>query len=252
MNACVPFVGDWPWTASDSNEPIYPYEPTSAGTSAESPGLGAGWIASAMVFALTTTTSVAPAATLEALVGTGGSLENLSREDRTDALSSKALATLFFEQVGKRAQASAMAAPDAPELIADIKSTLGVSITDLAAIVGVSRRAIYDWIGGGHVSDANKERLMELKQVSAGWQQRSNRPLGRLLRQKLGANDTLLDLLKANRLDQAQVAHHLDSLASMSEKQDQQRLARKAKFAPLNDQGRYENTLANTLPATHS
>lgn len=252
MNTAVPIWGDaFPWQACADGEEAYRYVPTNAGTSPASNETRPGWFAAAMLATLTTATGVTPAAALESLAGTGGSIDDLINEDRTDAIPDTTWEDLF-EQVGELAKADAAEVLEGAELIAEIKSTLGVSITDLSAIAGVSRQAVYDWIGGGQISDANYDRLLDLRRICSDWRQRTNRPLGRLMRVKDETGETLFDLLRQEPLSQAQIALRMDALAGTAEKQDARSKARKSKLAPLSEQNRYENALTHAIPATHS
>ena len=252
MSTAVPILDDaFSWPAWADGEEAYGYVPTNAGGATIADETRPGWFAFAMIATLTTAAGVMPAVALESLAGTGGSIDNLVNEDRTDALPSTSWEA-FFEQVGEYTDADAMEAPEAAELIAEIKATLGVSITDLATIAGVSRQAVYDWIGGGQVSEANYDRLLELRQICSDWRQRTSRPIGRLLRVKDEAGETLLDLLRRESLRKAQIAPRMEALAGMAEKQGERRKERKSKLAPLSEQDRYENALTHAIPATHS
>jgi transcriptional regulator with XRE-family HTH domain len=43
-----------------------------------------------------------------------------------------------------------------------IREALAISISDLACILGVSRQAVYKWLGGGTMSDLNQERFEDI------------------------------------------------------------------------------------------
>jgi hypothetical protein len=183
------------------------------------------------------------------LVGTGGTADYLSASDPwgipTSASPDRGLAGL-----GERAVPAV--ALDGAELVAEIKATLGVSVTDLAAIVRVSRQSIYDWIGGGQVSEANDARLRALHQVCQDWQSRVERPVGRLLRTKTADGPSLFDLLVTEPLDLQAVQSHLMVLTAKACEQLGERQARGARLAPLSEKDRYENALTHALPAAHS
>lgn len=252
MSTAVPMPDDtFSWPAWANGEEAYGYSPTNAGGVATTNETRPGWFAFAMMATLTTAAGVTPAVALESLAGTGGSIDNLVNEDQTDALPGTSW-EVFFEQVGEHTNADAMEAPEAAELIAEIKATLGVSVTDLATIAGVSRQAVYDWIGGGQVSEANYDRLLELRQICSDWRKRTSRPIGRFLRAKDNAGGTLLDLLRRDSLHKEQIELHMDALAGMAEKQGERRKERKSKLSPLSEQDRYENALTHVIPATHS
>lgn len=193
-----------------------------------------------------------PAMPLNSFVGTGGgSADELVSEDRTNATSVQSWDELF-ERIGEQTTTGTTEVLGSTDLIAEIKTTLGVSVTDLASIAGVSRQAIYDWIGGGQVNDANYERLLKLREVCIDWQSRANRPLGRLLRTKNAEGNSLLDLLRQDQMNRSLIACQLEALAIKAAEQDEQRKMRNARLGPLSEKDQYENALTHAIPATDS
>jgi AcrR family transcriptional regulator len=158
----------------------------------------------------------------------------------------------LFERIDMQATAEAVDVLAGADLIAEIKATLGVSITDLASMAGVSRQAVYDWIGGGQVSDANYDRLLALRRVCLDWRSLTNRPLGRLLRAKTAEGRSLLDLLGEDPLDRSLIQGHLEALAKRAAEEEGQREARRTTLTPLSEKDRYENALTHAIPASHS
>jgi AcrR family transcriptional regulator len=227
------------------------YSATGAGATVTSTSIRPGWVAVTMLATLATTAGMTPATALESLVGTGGSLDNLISEDRTAAVAAESWEGLFA-RIDNKATTDAADVLAGADLIAEIKATLGVSITDLASIAGVSRQAVYDWIGGGQVSDANYDRLLELRRVCLDWRSLTNRPLGRLLRAKTAEGRSLLDLLGEEPLARSLIRSHLEALAKRVAEEEGQRRARRARLEPLSDKDRYENTLTHAIPASHS
>ena len=138
------------------------------------------------------------------------------------------------------------------DLVAELKSTLGINVTDLAAVARVSRQTIYDWIGEGQVSEANYERLLALRQVCLDWQSRMKRPVGRLLHAKNADGRSLLDLLAEEHLNRSAIRRHLDALAATAVKQAAERQERNARLAPLSEKDQYENALTHAIPAADS
>ena len=240
-----------PWQYWSLGSEDFGYSATGAVASVTSTLIRPGWFAFTMLANLATTAGMTPASALESLIGTGESLESLINEDRTDAVAAESWEG-SFERIGKHATAEAADVLAGADLIAEIKATLGVSVTDLAAIAGVSRQAVYDWIGGGQVSDANYDRLLELRRVCLDWRSLTSRPLGRLLRAKTAEGRSLLDLLAEEPLDRALIQPHLKALAKRVAEEEGQRQARSARLAPLSDKDRYENALTHAIPAAHS
>jgi transcriptional regulator with XRE-family HTH domain len=48
-----------------------------------------------------------------------------------------------------------------------IRDALGISISDLSSVFGVSRQAIYKWLAGGKLSSLNQEKLEDLFRAAA-------------------------------------------------------------------------------------
>ncbi len=126
----------------------------------------------------------------------------------------------------------------AADLIAEIKSTFGVSITDLAAIIGASQRTIYDWLGGGAIDPADYERLLSIKRLAATWVTLAKLPEGGLLHPKGADRCALLDLLRENPLDSAPIRSHMEALAGKLAHQRAEARRRLDRLAPLNDKDR--------------
>jgi AcrR family transcriptional regulator len=240
-----------PWQYWSLGSEDFGYSATGAVASVPSATIRPGWFAVTMLATLATTAGANPATALESLVGAGGSLDSLLSEDRTDAVAAESWEGLF-KQIEKQATAGAADVLAGADLIAEIKATLGVSITDLASMAGVSRQAVYDWIGGGQVSDANFDRLLVLRRVCLDWRSLTNRPLGRLLRAKNAEGRSLLDLLGEDPLVRSLIQSHLEALAKRVAEEEDQREARRVRLTPLSEKDRYENALTHAIPASHS
>ena len=241
-----------PWQTWPEGMEDFCYSTTGASVPVASNSTQPSWIVAAMFAALATAAGMTPTMALKSLVGTGGSVDKLISEDRTDATASASWGELI-ERIGEQETESDIAELfEGADLVAEIKAILGVSITDLAGIAGVSRQAVYDWVGGGQLSDANYDRLLDLRRVCLQWRSRAVRPLGRLMRVKNEEGTTLLDRLGQEPLDHQRIALHLDALAAKAAEQDEVRKARKSKLAPLSEKDYYENVLTHAISATHS
>lgn len=240
-----------PWQYWSLGSEDFGYSATGASASVLSASIRPGWAAVTMLATLATTAGMTPVTALEFLVGTGGALDNLISEDRTDEVVTDSWEGLF-ERIDMQATAEAVDVLAGADLIAEIKATLGVSITDLASMAGVSRQAVYDWIGGGQVSDANYDRLLALRRVCLDWRSLTNRPLGRLLRAKTAEGRSLLDLLGEDPLERSLIQGHLEALAKRAAEEEGQREARRTTLTPLSEKDRYENALTHAIPASHS
>jgi hypothetical protein len=241
-----------PWQLWSLGSRDLDYSPTGTGTSmAIDPGQP-NWMRAAMLLALASGAGLVPGHTAFAsLAGTGRTADELFSDDGTAAVVAESWGELI-ERIDEQATQQAAELLGGADLIAEIKATLGVNITDLAGMTGVSRQTIYDWIGGGQVSDANYKRLLALRQACLDWRERADRPLGRLLRTKSADGVSLLDLLGQDPPDRALIARHLDALASKAAEQQAQRKARQARLALLSEKDQYENALTHAIPATRS
>lgn len=193
------------------------------------------------------------------LVGSGGSsgylVDYARREISTtsEATWGTLLADLAETRPSVTARADApVAVFGAADLVAEIKSSLGVNVTELAAIARVSRQTIYGWIGEGQVSEANYERLRALREVCLDWRARVKRPVGRLLNAKNADGYSLFDLLGQEPLDRTAIGLQLEALAVKAVEQAGQRRKRNARLAPLSEKDQYENALTHGIPAADS
>ncbi len=200
-----------PWQFWSLGTEEFDYSATGAGASVPRGSAQLGWVGAAMLVTLATGAGVKGATAFNSLFGTGRSADYLISEDRTDVTTAESWDELF-ERIGEQTTTDTAEVLAGADLIAEIKTTLGVSVTDLASIAGVSRQAIYDWIGGGQVSGANYERLLKLRKVCMDWRSLANRPLGRLLRTKSAEGNSLLDLLRQDQLDRSLIAPQLGGL----------------------------------------
>ncbi len=134
----------------------------------------------------------------------------------------------------------------AADLIANIKATLGLNVTDLAAIAKVSRQSIYDWLGGEQISPGNYKRLFEIQQVCAEWRALAKRPAGGMLHTTSERKISLFDLLRQKTLDRAEIRSLLETLATEMAQEDTWRQHRLGKLAPLSKKDQWKNALVHT------
>lgn len=236
---------DWSLGTGDLN-----YTATGSGTLL-SRGTGQpGSFGGALVVALTSA-GVAGQMALALLVGTGGTAEYLINQDQFDATTLKPWAGLLAE-IGERSAADRTEVLVGADLVAELKSTLGINVTDLATIARVSRQTIYDWIGEGQVCEANYTRLLALRRVCLDWQARVKRPVARLLHAKNADGFSLFDLLGQEPLDSTVITLQLDALAAKAMEQAEDRRERNVRLVPLSEKDQYENALTHVIPAADS
>lgn len=100
-----------------------------------------------------------------------------------------------------------------------VQEALGLSITDLARLVGVSRVTVYEWLRGKVTvpnSASAQQRLAGLLGVAEQWRQLASAPLGGLMRAVVTADGrSLLDLLAAEMRDTSAIDTALARLATV-------------------------------------
>lgn len=131
-----------------------------------------------------------------------------------------------------------VARPDirpAAEHIANIRQVLNPAIADLATVFGVSRQAIYKWIGGESKPEDDKlERIRALSLAADAFQKAGVTHASSLLKMKAFEGRSLLDLVAAGQL----VSEHTQTLIAEAQAMDaaysRSGLA-KSKAAPSDD-----------------
>jgi hypothetical protein len=165
-----------------------------------------------------------------------------------DALS--ALGKRFARSEGAtKAQAPVLPAAD---LVAEIKATLGINVTELAGIAKVSRQTLYDWIDGGTISEKNYERLFALRQVCGAWRGMAKKPIGKLVHARTEDQTSLFDLLQQDELDQTRIHALLEMLAAKAAESETERQQRASKLERLSEKAYRESLLIHSRPATDS
>lgn len=123
----------------------------------------------------------------------------------------------------------------AAEHLANIRQVLNPAIADLATAFGVSRQAIYKWIGGESTPEDDKlERIRALSLAADAFQEAGVTRASSLLKMKAFEGRSLLDLVAAGQL----VPEHTQTLIAEAQAMDaaysRSGLA-KSKAAPSDD-----------------
>ncbi|WP_271606784.1 helix-turn-helix domain-containing protein [Bradyrhizobium sp. CCBAU 11434] len=79
--------------------------------------------------------------------------------------------------------------------IENIRSTLDLSMADLARCLGVSRQALYNWLDGGAIKPENLAKVMELKSASDVIAAANLPERALFLRRKVAGGKTLIDIV---------------------------------------------------------
>lgn len=105
----------------------------------------------------------------------------------------------------------------ASEHLANIRQVLNPAIADLAAVFGVSRQAIYKWIGGEATPEPDKfERIRVLSHAADAFRDAGIARASSMLKMKAFEGRSLLDLAAAGQL----LPSHIRSLIAEAQAMD--------------------------------
>lgn len=123
----------------------------------------------------------------------------------------------------------------ASEHLANIREVLSPAIADLAGTFGVSRQAIYKWLGAESTPEAdNFARIQALSQVADAFREAGVKRAPMMLKMKAFDGRSLLDLIAANQ----NVMEHVQTLISEAQAMDaayERSGLAKSKAAPTDD-----------------
>jgi len=123
----------------------------------------------------------------------------------------------------------------AAEHLANIRQVLNPAIADLATVFGVSRQAIYKWIGGESTPEADKlERIRSLSLAADAFQKAEVARASSLLKMKAFDGRSLLDLVAAGQLAPEHTQTLIAEAQAMDAAYNRSGLA-KSKAAPSDD-----------------
>lgn len=117
----------------------------------------------------------------------------------------------------------------------EVYAALSLNKTLLAEVLGVSRPTLYDWLEGKEPNAANAQRLRSLVYLLANAGVTAADALSpRFVREALNDGEpSLLDLLKADTLDEARVAKVLAEAKALEDQAEGERLAREDRLRAL-------------------
>lgn len=117
----------------------------------------------------------------------------------------------------------------------EVMAALNLNKTQLAEVLGVSRPTLYDWLDGKEPNVANAQRLTGLVRllVNAGVTAADALSL-RFVRESLNDGEpSLLELLKADTLDEARVTRVLTEAKGLKDEAESTRVAREERLRSL-------------------
>lgn len=134
----------------------------------------------------------------------------------------------------------------AKEQLSQVKKVMGLNISEMAAILLVSRPTIYDWLESQEPNIRKKhiERLTSLTQVCNEWKKKNIGRLGSYLHKQFNnENSSLFNLLTKESLDTKKVNDCLDNIAVIlgTKKQKakmQEKILQEHGFEPISNEDR--------------
>jgi hypothetical protein len=99
----------------------------------------------------------------------------------------------------------------AQEMIADLRKG-GIPVSGIAEAMGVERKTIYAWLGGGPVRPANTQRAAQVHALLTGVSGVDVRGVYRFWNTNLVGDKTLRNLVMADNIDESAVRAALDNL----------------------------------------
>ncbi len=139
------------------------------------------------------------------------------------------LTTLIMNQENDSARNDDIVVPlSHGETIAGIRSALSLQLKELAGILRVQRPTIYSWIKGeAEPSAGNRKRLQQVYRIATQWTRRSKLPAERVVRAAGTDGHSVLELLKADDIDEAGIVRRFKAMAalrmSLKKEADEQR-----------------------------
>ena len=117
----------------------------------------------------------------------------------------------------------------------EVLAALSLNKTQLAEVLGVSRPTLYDWLEGKEPNAGNAQRLAHLVELLANAGVTAAHSLSpRFVRQPLNDGEpSLLDLLKADELDERFVAKVVQEAKALEASAEARRLSREERLAAL-------------------
>lgn len=154
-------------------------------------------------------------------VGTGGE----ATASYYKARGSKGYAIANYDVPSRLATGVADRTP--PEALAQIRAVLKPAVKDLAAMIGVSRQAVYDWHGGATIASKHGERLADLAHAADLFANEGLTATSQVLHRPVVAGRSFLDIV----LGGGSAADAARSLIGIVRREAEQRKVLEARLA---------------------
>ena len=117
--------------------------------------------------------------------------------------------------VSKERRPSTAAARLRVERLSALQAAFGVTIQDLAAVLGITRPQLYKWLDVTNdikLQEASRTRLATIERIAKEWTSRSRAPLGSVSKEPLNFGGTAFEMLTADVIDEAAAIAAFDEL----------------------------------------
>lgn len=99
--------------------------------------------------------------------------------------------------------------------LVELQAILGLSTSDLADALGITRQGLYKWLDATKeqkLQGANRARLALIERVAKKWRDHSSAPLSKVVHEPLAAGGTTLERFTAEAIDEASFDAVFDEL----------------------------------------
>ena len=130
---------------------------------------------------------------------------------------SEAAKTAFEKATSEDKAVPSAAARLRVERLAAIQAMLGLSTSDLAQALGLSRPGLYKWLDASNdvkLQEASRERLATVERIAKQWRERSTAPLSSVAHEPLADGRTILAMMVAEQIDEAAVVGAFEELTA--------------------------------------
>ena len=131
---------------------------------------------------------------------------------------SKASMDAFQKATTAAKEAPSAAARLRVERLTALQAALGLSTSDLAQALGLSRPGLYKWLDTSSdvkLQGASRERLAAVERIAKQWRERSTAPLSSVSNEPLADGPTVFAMMIADQIDEAAVVGAFDELLAM-------------------------------------